>query len=169
MTPTGHRREKIWPTYFSGGMIEFILDDLLRTDSFKTHEREKLWRYLWNARRFMEENLPFWEMEPADELSQGGATISVGIGKGKSVPLGPQVFAKRGEVYAVYLPTGSATGTLDLTDLTGMAEQRWFNPRTGEFVGTPTQISGGARRDLGPPPAEPDSDWVVLIERPHSA
>ncbi len=39
-------------------MIEFILDDLLRTDSFKTPEREKLWRYLWYARRFMEENLP---------------------------------------------------------------------------------------------------------------
>ena len=67
----GHRREKIWPTYFSGGMIEFILDDLLRTDSFKTPQREKLWRYLWYARRFMEENLPFWEMEPADELSAG--------------------------------------------------------------------------------------------------
>jgi hypothetical protein len=36
----GHRREKIWPTYFSGGMIEFILDDLLKTDNFKTAERE---------------------------------------------------------------------------------------------------------------------------------
>ncbi len=161
----GHRREKIWPTYFSGGMIEFILDDLLRTDSFKTPEREKLWTYLWHARRFMEENLPFWEMEPADELSNGGATIAVGIGKGKSIPLGPQVFAKRGEVYAVYLPTCSSTGTLDLTDLKGVAQQRWFDPRKGVFAGTAGQISGGARRELGWPPSDSASDWVVLIQR----
>jgi PelA/Pel-15E family pectate lyase len=161
----GQRREKIWPAYFSGGMVEFILEDLLRTESFKTPQREKLWRYMWNARRFMEENLPFWEMEPADELSQGGATIPVGIGKGRSVPLGPQVFAKRGQVYAVYFPSSSSTGTLDLTDLTGMAEQRWFNPRTGAFVGAPTHISGGARLELGPPPAEQDADWVLLIQQ----
>lgn len=115
----GHRREKIWPTYFSGGMIEFILEDLLQTDSFNTAEREKLWRYLWYARRFMEENLPYWEMEPADSLSTGGATIPVGIGRGRSVQLGPQVFAKRGEVYAIYLPTCETTGSLDLTELRG--------------------------------------------------
>ncbi len=161
----GHRREKIWPTYFSGGMLEFILEDLLRTDSFKTPERAKLWSYLWIARRFMEENLPFWEMEPADELSAGGATIAVGTGRGRSVPLGPQVFAKRGEVYAVYLPTCTSTGTLDLTELKGTAQQRWFNPRSGVFAGTSTPIAGGGRRELGPPPAEPAADWVVLIKR----
>ena len=65
----GQRREKLWPTYFSGGMIEFILDGLLKTDSFKTPQREALWRYNWYARRFLEENLPFWEMEPADGLA----------------------------------------------------------------------------------------------------
>jgi hypothetical protein len=161
----GHRREKIWPTYFSGGMIEFILDDLLRTDSFKKGQREELWKYLWIARHFMEENLPFWEMEPADELSKGGATIPVGIGNGKSMKFGPQVFAKRGEVYAVYLPTGASTGTLDLSAMRGDGQQRWFNPRTGEFVGTPTTIAGGAERPLGRPPADPNGDWVVLIER----
>ncbi len=78
----GHRREKIWPAYFSGGMVEFILEDLSRTESLKTPEREKLWRYLWHARRFMEDNLPFWEMEPADGLSSGGGAIAVGIGRG---------------------------------------------------------------------------------------
>jgi len=159
----GHRREKIWPTYFSGGMIEIILDDLLRTDSFKKGQREELWRYLWFARRFMEQNLPFWEMEPADELSKGGGTIPVGIGNGKSVNLGPQVFAKRGQVYAVYFPIASPTGALDLTDLKGRAGQRWFNPRTGEFVGKEVEIAGGGDRPLGPPPNEPNADWVVLI------
>jgi hypothetical protein len=113
----------------------------------------------------MEENLPFWEMEPADELSAGGATIKVGTGKGTSVRLGPQVFAKRGQVYAVYLPTATATGTIDLTDLKGNAELRWFNPRTGAFVGDATQLAGGAPREPGLPPGEPEADWVVLIRR----
>jgi PelA/Pel-15E family pectate lyase len=163
----GHRREKIWPTYFSGGMLEFILEDLLKTDNFKTPEREKLWRYLWYARRFMEEQLPFWEMQPADELSQSGGTIPLRIGKGKTMPLGPQVFARRGEVYAVYLPTGSPSGTLDVADLKGVAEQRWFNPRTGAFEGGRTQVagSGSARWELGTPPSDPKMDWVVLIRK----
>jgi Domain of unknown function (DUF5060)/Putative collagen-binding domain of a collagenase len=161
----GHRREKIWPTYFSGGMIEFILDDLLKTDNFKTPERDKLWQYLWYARRFMEEQLPFWEMEPADELSQGAGTIPLGVGRGKTIPLRPQVFAKQGEIYAVYLPTASPSGTLDLAGLTGAAEQRWYNPRTGELQGEPIAVTGGAKRPLGPPPADPESDWVALIRR----
>ena len=72
-------------------------------------------------------------------------------------------------MYAVYLPTCSATGSLDLTHLKGKAQQRWFNPVTGEFVGPVIQISGGAQRDLGPPPADPAADWVVLIERANVA
>jgi PelA/Pel-15E family pectate lyase len=165
----GQRREKLWPTYFSGGNIEFILEDLLATDSFKTQQREKLWRYVWHARRFMEENLPFWDMEPADELSQGGATIPVGIGRGRTIPLGPQVFAKRGEVYAVYLPTASECGTLDLAELHGSAEKRWFDPRAGEFVGDAEQITGGSRHPLGKPSADASEDWVVLVRKADAA
>ena len=113
----------------------------------------------------MEEQLPFWEMDPADELSQGADTIPLGVGRGQSMPLGPQVFAKAGEIYAVYLPTATATGSLDLAALKGTAEQRWYNPRTGEFQGERTMLSGGASRQLGPPPANPELDWVVLIRR----
>ncbi|MBX9790346.1 MAG: DUF5060 domain-containing protein [Pirellulales bacterium] len=161
----GHRREKIWPTYFSGGQLEFILDDLLATDSFKTHERVRLWRYLAIARRFLEEQLPFWEMEPADDLSQGAATIEIGVGRGRKAALGPQVFVKRGQCYAVYLPSASATGTLDLRDLSGAATQRWFNPRSGEFAGEVQPITGGVLDELGPPPSNAAEDWVVLIRR----
>ena len=163
------RREKLWPTYFSGGMLEFILQDLLGTESFKKPELDQLWQYVWYARRFMEENLPFWEMQPADELSQGGSRLPVGIGNKHSISLGPQVFAKRGEVYAVYLPTAAPAGTLDLSDLDGPAEQRWFNPRSGQFVGKPLRIQGSARFKLGAPPAEPQLDWVVLISRTQSS
>ena len=163
--PEGHRREKIWPAYFSGGMVEFILQTLLGTDNFKRPELAALWRYLWYARRFMEDNLPFWEMRPDDALAHGGGTIPVGIGRGKTVALGPQVLAKRGEVYAVYLPVGKPTGTLDLSEIAGTAVQRWYNPRAGTFVGGPKTISGGGPVPLGPVPADPEMDWVVLIRR----
>ena len=113
----------------------------------------------------MEEELPFWEMEPADELVSGGGTIELGIGKGKKIPLGPQVFVKRGEVYAVYLPTATPSGTLDLTGLMGDAELRWFNPRSGAFAGQKRQIRGGGPVELGAAPADPEQDWVVLVKR----
>lgn len=161
----GHRREKIWPTYLSGGNIEFILGDLLKTDSFKTPERQKLWQYLWFARKFMEAELPFWEMDPNDNLAAGASTFAMGIGKGKTVPLGPQVFAKEGTVYAVYYPVADLTGTLDLSMLIGPATKRWYNPRTGEFVGNSISITGGANHVVGEPPADKQSDWVLLIRK----
>lgn len=161
----GHRREKLWPTYLSGGMIEFILEDLLKTDDFKKPEREKLWKYMWYARRFMENELPFQDMEPADQLSSDGGTIAVRTGKNKTVALGPQVLAKRGEIYAVYVPVAEKSGQLDLSELTGSAELQWYNPRTGEFDGPGRVIAGGGQCVLGVPTVEQDQEWVVLIRR----
>ena len=109
------RVEKLWPTYLSGGNIEFILGDLLETDSFKTPEREKLWTYVRHARRFLEA-LPFWEMEPADQLVTGAATISVTQNRGrKTYAMGAQVFTKPGEIYAIYLPQAQDGAALDLS------------------------------------------------------
>lgn len=162
----GFRKEKIWPTYLSGGMIEFILEDLLDTESFKTPELENLWRYLWYARKFMEENLPFWEMEPVDNMTRGSGSIPLGVGDGNTILLEPQVYAKAGEVYAVYLPTGEPGGELDLSAAKGSFVQQWYNPRTGSFASEPQRVNGGQWLPLGSPPEEPEEDWVVLIKRP---
>lgn len=159
------RKEKLWPALFSGGMIEFILSDLLETDSFKTPAREALWRYTWYARRFMEENLPFWEMQPADDQVQFDDAYQVGIGQGKTVPLGPQVLAKPGEIYALYLPMATANVRLDLSPFGGVFTQQWYNPRTGQFEGACQEIEAGSRQVLGSPPADVHEDWVVLIKR----
>ncbi len=161
----GHRREKLWPTYFSGGQIEFILEGLLKVDTFRTPEREKLWRSMAIAREFIERELPFWEMEPAEGLVSGAGDVPLRIGKGKTVRLGPQVFVKPGEVYAVYLPTAEPSGTLDLAGLAGAAELRWFDPRNGEFAGAAREIAGGGAVALGNPPGEAAQDWVVLVRR----
>lgn len=158
------RKQKLWPTLLSGGNIEFILEGFLEVESFKSPERSKLWDYMWYARRFMQVNLPFWEMEPADELVVGESTMTVGEGGGNSSEMGAQVFAKPGQVYAVYFPDSQYTGTIDLPNATGEFGLRWFNPRTGEFEGESRSLAAGVRIVVGPVPFEPTEDWVALIQ-----
>jgi hypothetical protein len=144
----------LWPIYLSGGQVEYILEDLLANDDFRPYEA--MWRFTRNARRFLEGHLPFWQMEPADEL------LSTPAGDGDR----GQVFRKRNEVYAVYLPKGSAAGELDLREAEGTFIQRWFDPRAGLFKGEAgRQVQGGAPVALGQPPETPDQDWAVLLRR----
>lgn len=159
------RKQKLWPTYFSGGQIEFILEGFLEVDSFKKPETSSLWDYIWFARKFMETNLPFYEMQPMDELVSGESTLTVGEGDGVTSELGAQVFGKAREVYAVYYPVAEVTGSIDLTNLSGEASLRWYNPRTGDFVDEPKQISGGKNVAVGPSPSAPEEDWVILIQK----
>lgn len=148
------RKAVTWPVYLSGGAgIEFISEKVLELNDFRLYE--KTWQYTWNARKFMEEHLPFWEMEPNDNLLSYEASGYYEDG---------QVFAKRGAVYAVYLPDGRLTGTLDMRKGKGMFALRWHNPRTGGFEGETKTIEGGKDIVLGNPPAEPSEDWVVLIK-----
>ncbi len=159
---TLQRKQKLWPTYLSGGTIEFILEGLLDAGSFKTPERQALWDSTWHAREFLEE-LPFWEMQPLDRLSRGAATIPVGMGRGKTSALGAQVFARPGDVYAVYLPDADPAGEIDLSGPKHAYSLRWYNPRTGAFEGEASRIQGGGWAPLGGPPRDPDEDWVALI------
>jgi Putative collagen-binding domain of a collagenase len=113
--------------------------------------------YTRYARSFMEENLPFWEMAPQDGLLSGESGESTANGGG-------QVFAKPGQLYAVYLPDATSTGSLDLSGVSGEFQKRWYNPRTGAFAGTPQSMSGGGKRSLGAPPSSASADWVVLVQ-----
>lgn len=153
-----HRREYTWTIYLSGGQLEYILADLIKTDDFRKYET--VWKYTWNARKFLEQNLPFWEMEPRDELLTGAATY-----QGKNNLVTGQVFTKPGEIYAVYLPAGGATGILDLSATHGEFLQRWYNPRTGEFAASSRVIVAGKAVALGSPPSEPSEDWAILLKR----
>ncbi len=160
-----HRKQKLWPTYFSGGQIEFILEDLLWVESFKKPRLQALWRNVGIARTFMETHLPFWEMEPADELLVGEATLNVGTGNEKSFGLDAQVLRKKGEVYAIYFPVATQTGELDLSEARGPFQTRWFNPRSGEFSGEKRNLAGGESVACGKPPGDAKEDWVLLLQR----
>lgn len=156
-TPTNadqQRKAILWPTYLSGGQLEWFVKEEDRTlEDFRRYER--LWTYTRHARSFVEENLPFWDMEPQDELLTGESQGDYG---------GGQVYAKPGEVYAVYLPNATSTGTLDLSAVSGSFQKRWYNPRMGSFEGAVQTVSGSGKRSLGAPPSSPSSDWVVLLK-----
>lgn len=147
------RKNVLWPILLSGGGVEFILQDLLHTDYFKAYEM--IWNYTWYARRFMEENLPFWEMEAHDGLLTEEAEGYFEDG---------QVFAKVDSVYAIYLPDARLGGTLDLAGAEGGFTKRWYDPRTGEFRGAAETVQGGRSISLGLPPGEAEDDWVVLLK-----
>lgn len=152
------RRQILYDVYFSGaGGIEWYLGyhELpvggdQNMEDFRT--RERMWDYMWYARRFMEENLPFWQMGPADELLVGEAEDYGG----------GEVFALDGVVYAVYLPTATPGGVMTVP--ASKYGLHWYDPRTGEFTGgwfiTTADETG---LPLGAPPTNPDGDWVVLI------
>ena len=78
---------------------------------------------------------------------------------------GAEVFAKAGEVYAVYLPGATSTGELNLAGEPGRFQGRWFDPRVGRFIGVTRIFSGGAAVPLGAPPRFPDQDWIYLVQR----
>lgn len=125
----------------------------MNLEDFRT--REEMWRYMWYARRFMEENLPFWAMEPADDRL-GGESEAFGSG---------EVFAYEDEIFAVYLPAANPVGVLRVAE--GVEYRlRWYDPRTGEFVGEEVNVVASAEGlPLGLPPSNPEGDWVVLVTK----
>ncbi len=113
--------------------------------------RDHFWDLLRHAHEFFTRFLPFHEMGPADELTPDPRDF---------------VFARKNEVYAVYLPDGG-TAELDLTSAAGTFDVRWYDPRSGGELqdGTVRTVAGGARRSLGRAPRDAEKDWAVLVRR----
>lgn len=152
------RRRVLYDVLFSGGHIEWYFGWYsgypggdLTVEDFRT--REDMFRYMRYARERLEA-LPFWLMEPADDLLSGESSA---FGGG-------EVFCLPGEVYAVYLPDASPSGTLDLGAASGTLRQQWYDPRTGQTAGSPTMVQGGGSHALGAPPYATGDDWVVILE-----
>ena len=110
--------------------------------------------YFWDqnryARNFFEELLPFWQMEPADELTTD--TISYCL-------------ADKGNIYAVYLPAGLTSTAINLEDTGDAFSVHWFDPRKGGALqpGSVESVVAGDIVPVGNPPGETEKDWVVLI------
>jgi len=156
------RREALYDIYFSGGQVEWYfgahslpLGGDMNTEDFRT--REAMWGYMSHARKFLIENVPFWEMLPQDDLVSSEAGTEGGA----------EVFAKRHEAYAIYFPDTTDTGRIDLSATSGTFLKSWYNPRTGEFNGSVEQVTAGGTLENGPPPDGGDvkRDWVLLYRR----
>ena len=150
------RREHLWDVYLSGGQLEWYfgyhalpLGGDLRAEDFRT--REEMWDDMLHARTFMEE-LPFWSMQPMDAVVTDERP---GYG-------GAEVFARPGEVYAVYLPIGDLPPTLDLTSETGTWQVRWFDPRNGTWS-PGEEVQAGGPASLGLPPSLLTQDWALTV------
>jgi hypothetical protein len=114
--------------------------------------RDSIWTWTRAASDFFE-TLPVTEMRQEDAATSGTSGSDY-------------VFAKPGEIYAIYLPQGGSA-TLDLRAYAGDYVVRWFNPRSvGAFEeGTVRTVEGGALTNLGAPPADASKDWVILVRR----
>ncbi|MEL7473028.1 MAG: DUF5060 domain-containing protein [Planctomycetota bacterium] len=152
------RKRVIYDILFSGGGGEWFIND--RDQSLEDfREFDQLWRETGIALEFMHEHLPFTEMAPLDEVMFFDDDLFGGA----------EVLAKPGAVYACYFPDagglgGSDTaGILDLNGQPGTYEIRWFNPRTGAFVGEPTSVEGDGAAALGEPPIDETNDWIALV------
>ncbi len=143
------RKSILWPTFLSGGQTEWYVsedDGDQSLDNFRKYD--SLYKWTGYAIKFMGD-IPINDMNPNDGLLTGES------GSG-------QVFAKAGEVYAIYLPSGGS-GNINLAS--GTYRQRWYNPRTGQYEGSERTISGGSSVALGTAPSSTSDDWVVLIQR----
>ncbi|MEN1728638.1 MAG: DUF5060 domain-containing protein, partial [Pseudomonadota bacterium] len=160
------RKRVLYDVYFSGGHIEWYAgywprppDNIggdITLEDFRT--REEMWNYMGCARRLMQDELPFWRMQPDDDRLSGESTT---FGGG-------EVFrtdvSATDEVYAIYLPDVSPSGSLSINNPGETYRQRWFNPRNCSF-GDSFDVVADATISLGSPPDNSNEDWVVLIER----
>ena len=149
------RANALWGVLMAGGYgVEWYFgyksphSDLTCQD-FRS--RDLFWDQNRYARRFFELHLPFWEMEPADELTNDDHSFC---------------FAKKDEIYVVYLPMELETTSIDLGDAGKAFSIHWFNPREGGRLqaGSVGMIQGGGLVSLGNPPMNGEKDWVALLK-----
>jgi hypothetical protein len=147
------RRFALWGNLMAGGSgcewyfgYKFAHNDL-NLEDFRS--RETMWKQTNYAVRFFQDHLPFWDMQPANQLCAGNDVYC---------------FAKPDEVYAVYVPGGNA-GTIDLPE--GEFTVQWYSPRDGGDLqlGSKQSVMGGPVTNVGDPPAEASRDWLVLLKR----
>lgn len=154
----GHAAERqyaLWGNLMAGGAgVEWYFGYRYPNNDLNCEDwrsRDHLWDLTRIALRFFSEHLPYAEMENADSLTSRTDDYCL---------------ARRGEIYAVYLPVGEG-GELNLEDYTADFRLFWFDPRNGGPLqpGTPALIQGPGRVALGAPPSSPDRDWVALIRK----
>ncbi len=157
------RHEVLWGSLMAGAAgVEWYFganqphNDLTSED---WRQRANMWLQTKIALDFFELNLPYWEMQPADDLTDA---------------IDDYCFAKPGDVYAIYVPKSVVAENkpivLDLGDSELEFEVHWFDPKKGGQLqlGSVTEFKresgAAAAQRIGMPPQEEVQDWVVLVK-----
>ncbi len=148
-------RYALWGTLLSGASgVEWYFGGKQPQNDLNSEDwgqRHQLWKFTNNAKSFFETYLPYWEMEPCQNLLSNKRAFGL---------------AKPSITYALYIPGGSNT-KLNLIDADGNFTVQWYHPwQGGELVaGSMTMVTGGQMVLLGKPPYATDKDWVVLLTK----
>ena len=151
------RSAALYGTLFAGGYgVEWYFgysspNSDLTCEDFRS--RDLFWDQNRYAKQFFEQHLPFYEMQPADELTQDDQSYCL---------------AKTGEIYAIHLPPTLRTTSIDLSEIPATFSVQWYHPRTGGSLveGTIKEVTGGNKSiGIGLPPSEIDMDWIALLKR----
>lgn len=147
------RTHCLWGSLMAGGAgVEWYFGyryahNDLGLEDFRS--RERWWAQSTIATQFMK-RFPLEEMSSMDEIVDSP---------------GAYCLAKEGELYLVYMPAGSGEARLRLSQ-PGTLQVSWFNPRKGGDMqqGSVASVTGNGLQSLGSPPADPELDWVVVVQ-----
>ena len=148
------RIQALWGNLMGGGSgVEWYFGSSyphmdINCEDFRS--RDALWDQTRYALEFFRRYIPFWEMEPANDLASGAKDARVLIG---------------GEdVFVVQFPTG---GDVSLKIGSGNYMVRWYNPRTGGDLqsGSVATVNGPGVKAIGSPPSDVGRDWAALVKR----
>lgn len=150
------RQKALWGTLMAGGYgVEWYFgyaspNSDLTCEDFRS--RDLFWDQNRHARRFFENYLPFWQMEPMDELTTDPLSYCL---------------AKKDEIYVVFLPENLETTSLDLGNSERGFSIQWYNPREGGelLAGSAESVEANGIVGLGLPPTDREKDWVVIIQK----
>lgn len=134
------QRAAWWAAYLAGAVWE---SHVLPSYDRPMSAWAKTWAELGGARAFME-SLPFWEMQPHNELVKSGRALCL---------------ARPGVAYAFYLPIGGKV-TIDL-QADAKYQFAWWDPSKGfrgQFTGG-DRIAGGQRSFTAPA----TGDWALRV------
>ncbi len=149
-------RSSLWGSLLSGGAgtswyfggLDTPNNDMAAED-FRT--RDQWWTISNNARSFFQDHLPFWEMQGHDELLSNKKAFC---------------FAKKNEIYVVYLPKKETTD-LEIGD--GSFTIAFYDPKGGgklyDMPNRGWEITKPNSVTLSALDGKDDMDWVIVIKR----
>ena len=148
------RKDVLWGNLMAGGAgvewyfgYEYENNDLNCED---WRSRNILWEQTNYALQFFRNYLPYWDMHSSDSLTDNPDDY---------------VFAKEGEIYAIYMPEVVET-SLEVPGSKNEYQVYWYNPRGGgELIGRKKATVNQGRLTIpGLPANNHNKDWVLLIK-----